>query len=261
MIRFIDDSHEYFNEADESYISVSGIAKLLEQKKDWEAIKKKRAKKLGVTVDSLTEDWNRKKILGTQAGTIVHSKREKHLIENPFTYQGVSLNKKVCRTKGDWKYSLIDNKLENNTVYPEAMIFDHELRVAGQSDKVIVVNNTIHVEDYKTDKKMDRKAFSNEWVSAEKLLPPVSHLDNCEFSMYSLKMSMYMYLLWKKNKHLKVGNLILEWLQLERDEDTIPVLDENGHPIVKKIERIEVPYLRKEVKDIFDWYKQGKLTN
>ncbi len=259
-VRFQEEEHGYYNKDDERYISVSQLEELLQKEIDWEVIRKKKAKKLGITDKELKTKWDNAAKLGKSAGTALHKRREQELLNtDDLTINNVRCNIKPCSHNNGIKYSLIEDKLENNTVYPEALIFDHSLKVAGQSDIVEVVNNTIFVKDYKTDKKIDRKAFSNDWVPAEKLLPPVAHLDKCEFNVYSLKMSMYMYLLWKKNKHLKIGKLILIWEQLNRDEEGIPILDENGEPIVIKKEIIEVPYLRKEVKDIFDWYQKGKL--
>lgn len=261
MIRFIDEFHEYYNEQDEKYISVSGLADKVKEKTDWEPIKKKNAKDLGITVEELEKEWERKRLAGTNAGTAIHLKKEQELLStSDLTVNNVQCTIKPCSFSNGWKYSLVEDKLENNTVYPEAMIFNHILKVAGQSDRVEVVNNTINVIDYKTDKKMDRQGFYNKYKGGhKKLLAPVAHLQECEFDIYSLKMSMYMRLLWAKNKHLKIGDLILEWHQLERDADTVPILGSDGLPIVKKIEIIKVPYLRKEVKDVFDWYKEGKL--
>ena len=72
--------------------------------------------------------------------------------------------------------------------------------ICGQSDKVIVVDKKIHIWDYKTDAEITHKAFSNDWVKPRKLLAPLHHLDECSANIYSIKMSLYMYMLWKANK-------------------------------------------------------------
>lgn len=69
-----------------------------------------------------------------------------------------------------------------------------------------------------------------------------------------------MYMLWKLNKNLRVGDLILQQITLKRDEEGIPILSE-GIPIILSRKDVKVPYRRTEVKDIFEYYKQGKLTN
>lgn len=259
-IYFKEDTHQYFNELHEPYISVSGLSKKLEQPKDWDSILKKSAKKKGLKPEDLRAEWDKKKLLGTNAGTIVHKKSEEKRLSSP---QAI-INNVTCGIFSSsfydgYKWSEPSLKLKNNTVYPELMISDHEHKVCGQSDEVWVVNNIISVYDIKTDKEISRKGYSTEWSEAEKFLPPCSHMEYCNFNMYSLKMSMYMYMIWKQNKDKRIGKLLLDWQPILRDEDGIPILDENGEPTILRSEIIEVPYRRREVKDIFEYYKLGKL--
>ena len=143
-------------------------------------------------------------------------------------------------------------------MYPECVIYDHFFKICGQSDEVRVINNHINIFDIKTDKAINDRAYQAEWGDPEKLLPPVEHLDSCNKNIYSLKMSMYMYMLWKQNKHLKIGDIILEWTPIERDVEGIPIFYK-GKPKVIKRKPIKVPYLRKEVKAIFEAYKKKEL--
>ena len=260
-MKFKANSHQYFNEDDNEYISVSKLSHLLEPKKDWASIKKKFAKKNNLTVEEVSAIWENKKNKGTQAGTIIHEIEEKTLIDNPAPeFFDVICKKQECPFEGEFKYSHPIEKLENNTVYPELIIYDHDIAVCGQADKVVVVNNTLNVFDFKTDETISFEGYSNEWKKPEKYLPPISHLETCNGNMYSIKMSMYMYMLWKLNKNLRVGDLILQQITLKRDEEGIPILSE-GIPIILSRKDVKVPYRRTEVKDIFEYYKQGKLTN
>jgi hypothetical protein len=121
--------------------------------------------------------------------------------------------------------------------------------ICGQSDKVIVVNGKIHIWDYKTDEKIEFKAFSNQWVKPKKLKTPLGHLDDCNGNIYSLKMSLYMYMLWKANKgKFKPGDIMIEHVHLKRDpeNDNLPVIV-NGRPVVLKVEQKKLPYRKKEV--------------
>jgi hypothetical protein len=129
------------------------------------------------------------------------------------------------------------------------MIYDFENMICGQSDKVIIVGNKIHIWDYKTDAEIKFSSFSSKWVKPKKLLDPISHLDDCNGNIYSIKMSIYMYLLWKANKgKLRPGDIIIEHIHLKRDpeNDNIPILVDDK-PVVEKIETITLPYRRKEV--------------
>lgn len=259
-IYFKEDTHQYFSEEHEQYISVSGLAKLLEKEVDWAAKLKKKAKELGISPKELQAEWDNKKLLGTQAGTKVHKRSELKRLSSPKAIiKGVECGIVHADFYGGFKWSASSPKLENNTLYPELMISDHEHKVCGQSDEVSVVNNAIWVYDIKTDKSIERTGYSSEWKGPEKFKAPVSHLDKCSFNMYSIKMSLYMHMIWKENKHLKVGGLLLDWQPILRDEDGIPILDDSGEPTVLRSEIIKVPYLRREVKDILAYYKAGKL--
>lgn len=259
-VYFKEDTHQYFNELHESYISVSALSKKLEPKKDWAAILKKKAKKDNIDPKELKAQWDNKKLLGTQAGTKVHRKSELKRLSSPQAIiNDVECSIISCSFSDGVKWSEDSLKLEPNSIYPEKMLYSHIHKVCGQTDEVNTPNRVISIYDIKTDKTIERKAYSSEWVKPEKLLAPVSHLDNCSFNIYSIKMSLYMYMAWLENKDFKVGDLILDWQPILRDEDGIPILDQDGEPTVLKSELIEVPYLRREVRDILEYYKAGKL--
>lgn len=262
-VKFIEDTHQYLDEENRELISVSAFTDKFKPKVDWKAVAKKVAikqTKLGepTTTEQILAKWERKRNLAAQIGTAYHSVRGTELMEQVNTeFYGVSCGKKQCEFSGGFKFSIPINKLDNNTVYPELMIYDFDYMVCGQADKVIVAKKKINIWDYKTDAEIKYKAFSSKWVDPAKMLKPLSHLDDCNANHYSLKMSLYMYLLWKSNKGtLMPGDIIIEHVQLERDpnNDNLPIL-KNGKPIVKKIEQIKLPYRKKEVIDMLETLK------
>jgi len=246
-VKFIEKTHQYLTEDDRELISVSAFTERFKEKVDWEAIAKRsaaKARKEGkkVTARDLLVKWEKKRVESANVGTIYHSIREKELIDS-------GCPTKQCDFVGDLKWSIPISTLEDNTTYPELMIYDMDYMICGQSDKIIVKDKTINVWDYKTDQEIKFKGWSSEWKSATKLKKPLQHLDECNGNIYSIKMSLYMYLLWKANKgKLKVGDIIIEHVHLERDpeNDNIPIL-KDGKPVVKKIEQIKLPYRKKEV--------------
>lgn len=263
-VKFIEEGHRYLTEDNRMLTSVSSFVEKFKEKTDWRKIASAysvKQKKLGIniTTDEVLEKWERKKNLSAEAGTLLHSIKENELLEslNPLFYDK-SCKTQSCEFIEGSKYSIPINKLEDNTVYPELMIYDFDHMICGQSDKVIVTNKKINIWDYKTDAEIKFKAFENQWVKAKKLLPPLSHLDECNANIYSLKMSMYMYFLWKANKgFLKPGEIIIEHITLERDpeNDNIPVL-KNGIPvIIGKPKIIKLPYRKKEVEDMLKTLK------
>lgn len=247
-IKFEESSHRYTDHNGNDLISVSAFVKKFEPKKDWKKIAEKVAKKEGKATKEILDLWEQKRIKGSEAGTMFHLQRENELLSSEsFEFEDQKLSQKPCDFEEGYKYSIPITEIQNGFVYPELMIYSTEHMICGQSDKIIVENGKIHVYDYKTDKSIDFKAFSSQWVKPEKLLNPLSHLDNCNGNIYALKMSTYMYMLWKANKgKFKPGKIILEWCPLERDEDGFPVLYD-GKPKSIKHEIIELPYLKKEV--------------
>lgn len=254
-VKFIEETHRYLAEDDTELISVSAFTDKFKPKKDWKAIAKRKAAKLTkegkpTTTQELLDKWEYKRVTSASIGTTLHTIMENELIAkgSPVFYD-TPCSTKQCTFDNSVKYSIPINTLTNNTVYPELMIYDFDFMICGQSDKVIVQNNTIHIWDYKTDAEIKFKGFSTEWMKATKLLGPLKHLDECNANIYSIKMSLYMYLLWKANKgKLKVGDIIIEHVELERDpnNDDIPIL-KDGKPVVKSIKQIKLPYRKKEV--------------
>lgn len=264
-IKFVESTHRYMDEAGKDLISVSKFMDKFKEKVDWNAVAKRVAVKqtkegTPTTVWDVLKKWENKRDQSATIGTLFHSISEADLIgkKDPKFYD------KICRveytekiSESSDKYSIPINEIKNNTVYPELMIYDTEHMICGQSDKVIVVNNKINIWDYKTDAEISFKGYSNKWMSPKKLLAPLSHLDDCNGNIYSIKMSLYMYLLWKANKgKLKPGDIIIEHVHLKRDpdNDNIPVL-EDGKPVVLKIEKITLPYRKKEVMEMLKTLK------
>lgn len=255
MIKFIEKTHQYLNEKDQELISVSKFTERFKEKVDWSAVAKRVAAKktkegTPTTQNDILKKWENKRDQAASVGTLFHSIRETSLInEDQPKFYGKVCTKSICETTDSAKFSIPINQLQNNTVYPELMIYDEEHMLCGQADKIIVMDNKIHVWDYKTDEEIKFKGYSNQWMKAKRLVGPLAHLEECNANVYSVKMSLYMYMLWKANKgKFLPGDLIIEHVTLKRDpeNDNIPIL-KDGEPVVLKIEQIRLPYRKKEV--------------
>lgn len=257
-IKFLENTHQYLTEDGKELISVSKFTDQFKEKIDWATIAGRVATKETkagnpTTKQQILDKWEHKRVTSANIGTIYHSIREKEILseDSPIFYN-VPCEKKQCIFEGNDKYSIPINELQNNTIYTELMIYDLDYMICGQSDKVIVTNNTINVWDYKTDAEIKFQAYSSQWVDPRKMLPPLTHLDDANGIHYSIKMSLYMYMLWKANKgRFRPGELVIEHISLKRDKETgIPILSENQTPIVEKIDIIKLPYRKKEVMDM-----------
>lgn len=246
---FYSDGHTYIGEAG-AYTSVTTLLHLLEKPKDWKAIAKKYAKKNGLTPEEVETAWKDKKDKAANRGTLYHASQQDALnaagiVQRRKIILDVRYHKSVPAPEGSYGTILTqpDFHLENNSLYTEYMVWDDDSRICGTSDEVEVIDNTININDHKTNESIDKEAYYVPNVGREMLLPPVSHLDNCNWNIYTLQLSMYMYLLWKRNKHLKVGKLTLNHVLFDSDDKP------------KRIVTHDVPYRREEVKAILEWWR------
>lgn len=148
-IKFISESHKYYC-GDKQLISVSEFTERFKEKQNWEKILQKKAKSLGISRDELKRQWDNKSKMSVLAGNTLHLEKELTLANKEFEeFYSCQCKIKQCEFDGEAKYSIPINQLENNTAYPELMIYDLEHGICGQSDKVIVADNTIHIWDFK----------------------------------------------------------------------------------------------------------------
>jgi hypothetical protein len=263
-VKFIKDTHQYFSDENEELISVSAFVKKFKVPVDWKAKAKKKSEDLlkyeGIKMSPKEVEalWEKKRVLGSGAGTILHDIKEQERLVS---------GKKVKHSgfKDADKKSIPLQDLEDGWIYPELMIYDFEHMLCGQSDEVAIHKGAIWILDYKTDKAIEWRAWRPDKGSRNakfhepaKFKPPISHLEDCNGNEYTLKMSLYMYMLWKASKgKYKIGKIILRWCPLERDKEGIPILYD-GKPKILKEEDIEVPYKKKEVEAMLAHYKKNK---
>lgn len=242
-MKFIEEGHQYIDDNGKNYTSVTTVIHSLEKPKDWEAIAAKYAKKVGKTKAEIQTLWKEENLKSVVRGKDYHSLKQ-DLVNSAKSIErnGVTCSVKFHTSQGG---ELIqpDFKLENNTLYTEFLIWDEESGICGASDEVEVVNNAINVNDHKTNKKLDKEAYCHPVTGKERMLYPIAHVENCNWMHYCIQLSLYMYLLWKKNKHLKIGKLTINWVEFDKEGKVVRVTPMN------------VPYLRKEAKDIVEYWK------
>lgn len=140
------------------------------------------------------------------------------------------------------------NKVRRNIHYYEKQVVDNDAKIIGYIDHLYVdEKGYIHVEDYKTHKDLTiGYTYEKNGIRfIENYYPPVSHLVDCKFTDANLQLSFYMYMLWKSNKRLKPGKILITHI----------VLDENGKRTGEEITR-EAPYLIDEVKALIRDHKK-----
>lgn len=245
-MNFTELDHKYFTDSGRVYTSVTTLLGKLKPYEDWEAILQKTAKKRKIDPEVLRAEWTREKDLSCEKGTAFHNKREQELINNGCVIYG---DEKLTVFQPIWEgetKKATSLKLEPG-VYPELLMWLDSIELAGQADYVEVTNqNILNIKDWKTNKKIEFKGFTNWKGETKKLNYPIGHLDNCNGSIYSLQLNMYAYIILRHNPKLKLGTMTLVHITTDEEGNTIEI-------------PYEVPNLQREIKVIIDLVKQGKL--
>jgi hypothetical protein len=226
--------------------------------------KKKGSKWSGIDPVIIQQIWTNEADRSTTLGTWYHNQREDDIcslasIEREgvtvpvFKPSGESLGKRVAPSQ----------KLEPG-VYPEHMVYLKSAGLCGQSDLVEVVNGKVNIIDYKTNKEIKTKGFTNWEGMTQMMLHPVNSLEDCHLNHYALQLSIYMYIILKHNPKLKPGRIFVHHVTFEveaEDNWGYPVTkrDSNGNPIVKEVIPIALPYLVDEVIAVLHHIKENPI--
>ena len=270
-IAFKSDDHTYVSINDEkiNWISVTTLIsyfkKPFDAKKVAEKVSKnKKSKWFGINPLEIQNIWNCESARATALGTYYHDQRENDICSfASMEKNGITIPViQPLPLKDGLKIAPIQ-KLEPG-IYPEHMVYLKSAGICGQSDLVEVVNNTVNIIDYKTNKEIKKESYVNWDGISEKLSNPLNNLDDCNFNHYALQLSVYMYIILKHNPKLKVGKMLIHHVIFDEDEKDLngyPVTkyNENGDPIVKEVIVIPVPYLQDEVISIMHYLKDNPI--
>lgn len=271
-IVFNADEHSYksINSSDNiSWVSVTTLVSFLKKSFDSKKVaesvaKKKNSKWFGLDPLDIQEIWKNESNRAMALGTYYHNQREADLcslasIEREGTT--VPIFKPVELVNGA-KFAP-SQKLDPG-VYPEHMVYLKSAGLCGQSDLVEVVNGRVNIIDYKTNKEIKMESYKNWEGVSDKMLSPIDHLDDCNFSHYALQLSIYMYIILKHNPKLLPGKIFIHHITFEengKDKNGYPLTkyDHNGDPVVKEVIPLIVPYLYDEVIAIISYLKEGLI--
>lgn len=127
-------------------------------------------------------------------GDALHNNKEnialsKDFVINPFTNTKLPVihcNKWISKTT---KIRTVDLHNLKDGYYPELIL--NWGNYLGQADKVYIQNGFLFIDDWKTNKKLN---FENRF---QKMLDPISHLDDCNWEHYKIQLSFYIWILDK----------------------------------------------------------------
>jgi hypothetical protein len=267
ILKFTAHNHKYTSADDINWLSVTSLLSNFKQPFDADGIavkvaKSKKSKWYGMTPTEIKEAWKAEAKRATDLGTWYHNQREADICEiQNMERHGVTVPIFKPIEVDGVKHSP-EQKLKEG-VYPEHMVYLKSAGICGQSDLVEVINNEVHITDYKTNKEIKIEGFTNWEGISQKLSAPVAHLDDCHLNHYALQLSMYMFIILKHNPKLSAGTLTIHHILFEeagrdRFDNPISALDTSGNPIVTDIVPYDLPYLKKEAIDIIHWLEDNK---
>ena len=186
---------------------------------------KRKAKQLGISPEEVLEMWDKKGKESRDLGTAMHSK-----IENYY------LGSDSVETDAYKLFKIFANKIELKPYRTEWAVYDWEHKIAGTIDFVDYQNGEYIIYDWKRSEKIIDNGIPvkiNKY--GEKGNYPLEHLDNTPYYHYALQLSLYKYIL-EKNYGMKISDLRLGIF----------------HPTYNKPYVLKMPYLKKEINDIFN---------
>ena len=158
---------------------------------------------LNEAIQEVLSEWRNKNDKSIKKGNEYHNFKEdqaKELgyCENPFTgkkYPTIHSTKIEVKKGVEYRSPVISNLYDlEDGFHPELILWNDEVRIAGQSDLVFIdtVNKKRYfdIDDYKTGGKIDTYNFMK-----HKMLDPLSHLMDCNYNYYRLQISCYAWLL------------------------------------------------------------------
>lgn len=191
------ETHTYTNiHTNEKYTSVTNFISQYKKPFDADFWSKKVAKREGVDQQTVLDTWKNLTVSAQGKGTKIHLAMERFLkekyVEPGFEDLTDSFFKKTT--------SIISNTTVVNSEY---LVYNHDSKLAGTADIILDNGNTFHVLDFKTNKKFNFSSKYNEYF-----YEPIEHLQQCEFTTYSIQLSIYAYmyelLTGKKCSSLKI---------------------------------------------------------
>jgi hypothetical protein len=242
--------HKYHHRVTgEKFSSVTGSLGLVEPHFDAEAValaienqqdENKKEEYIGLTQEEILSVWKEINDEANRYGSKVHDTIEKYLLNNKWYFpddseEGIFESKIISA----FEEVGID---EGITMWPERILFSESYKLAGMSDLIIDIDDCFFdVGDYKTNKEF---RYYNPYCH-QTLLPPFEHLQNCQWSIYTLQLSLYAYMYELEFPNKKCRQIyVLYW-----DRAT------------EKFSKIHMMYMKNEAKRLIEMHYYNILKN
>lgn len=193
----------------------------------------KQERYIGLNQQEILDFWQMLNDEANVYGTRVHDIVERYLLAQKWYFPKDD-------EEGRFEQKVIDgyNSLqieEGKAVWPERILFAEQYELAGMSDLIIDIDDVyFDVLDHKTNRIFN---FYNPY-GYETLHKPFDHLQSCQWSIYTLQLSVYAYMYeleFPKRKCRQI--VILYWDKIK-----------------EAFEKIHIMYLKKEAKQLIEMH-------
>lgn len=254
------DTHQYFSADGEEYRSVSKCLGLIKEEFDREGISRNMAKgkaaQLGISVDRAQEmilaEWESKKDNASDIGNHIHDNLEAY-----FTIGKCDSDVMPAAL------SIMDLVKDHHRVYPEQVVYSKRHKIAGMIDlptaRTRSKSSPIDIFDYKTNVEkgieLDTRQIKNgKFVKffSQFLLPPVDHLEACNFNIYSLQMSLYgvMVEMVTGRRIGRLGIIFIDYKTMQTTLYPVPYLKLEALAIMDHVAGVKsLPQKKRELQD------------
>lgn len=211
VIKFDPIKHEYTNiYTNEKYTSATRFLNQFKPKFDDIEAAKRVSLREGCSVQDILDRWKAENDKSKEYGTNIHQVLEKFMTEG--TYE--EINTTLCKA-----FKKVFTLRKKDGIEVEKLTYMHEYKIAGTADIIVSDGEYFDVFDMKTNKKFNYFSKYNEYM-----LAPLSHLPACEFTLYSLQISLYAYAF-----HLMTGRkfrraAVFYWDREEETFSSIPIM-------------------------------------
>lgn len=252
-IIFLAKSHKYcIDNKPTERLSVTGLIDLYKPKFETDKWANLKAKNIGLTTEEIKADWKQNNLYSTTLGTILHQYIDNYYnnkiipynhsdVESSLGHDGhMRLRETLSKLIGQFNNFYNFNKhiipIKNELVVGDIQT----TKICGTIDMLAYNDNTKEFEiyDFKTNKSFHFTKKFNEMLKA-----PISHLDNCEYTCYSLQLSLYKHFI-EKYTGIKISKNNVVWFNSNNEDYQI----------------IELLDLKSEVSDILNHFESESIV-
>lgn len=176
----------------------------------------KTAKKENTTVEEILNKWDSISTRACNKGSKFHAFAENYInnkiLDN--TIYDFDLDKKAYeKIESHFLKFYEDSKNNLIPVHSELCVGSSDLSICGMVDQLYYSTtlDSLVIFDWKTNKRLN---YDSKYDN--RMLEPISHLPECEFTTYSLQLSLYKYII-ELETELKIENCYIVWFNEKND--------------------------------------------